>query len=203
MSAINVSVAHDLRTLLEANLARVSEWLKYAETKNAALMTFSSAAVAAMFAIRYGSQEIPSMAAQAIAVASPMFSCSAIVCLISFLPRLNLQVMLSRVAFLKKARSTIERMAGNNDLKADPKFHNLLYFGHIRFFSASEYLDAVSEKYHMSIDDSDKDLLLDLAAQIVVNSKIAHRKYSDFNAAAFVILAGFFVGAFYPFIMRI
>src|SRR5438270_7192185 len=68
-----------LHEVLSSTLPRVIEFLKFAETKNAALLTFASAWILASVNLLTREHALPEGLASALAVALPLFIASAVV----------------------------------------------------------------------------------------------------------------------------
>jgi hypothetical protein len=153
--------------VLSGSLARVVDFLKFAETKNAALLTFASAWTFASINILTGDHAASGIVGRAFWVALVLFSAAAVVAVVSFLPKLNLHAL-------------------HRD-PAQPK--NLLYFGHVAEFDTAVFRTRVHERYMAEGDQVITDEYLDdLIVQISVNSKIAHRKFVTFNVGASLVL---------------
>lgn len=159
-----------LNTVLSATLSRVIDFLKFAEAKNAALLTFSSAWIVASANLLTGGH-LSGELLMAFAVALPFFTASALVTIWSFLPRRKL-----------------------------PKFHrdpnqskSLIYFGDISTFDAAAYRQRVRERYVSEEGPTAENYLDDLAIQVAVNSKIANTKFTFFNIAATCVLMAMLV----------
>jgi hypothetical protein len=157
--------------VLSASLVRVIDFLKFAETKNAALLTFASAWTFASINVLSGERAPSGILGEASWVALILFSSAAVVAILSLLPKLNLH------AFHR-----------------DPtKPTNLLYFGHIAEFDTALFPTRVQERYLGDVDQSSTDEYLDdLIVQISVNSKIANRKFRMFNLGAGLVLIALF-----------
>src|SRR5689334_3447658 len=100
----------------------VNDWLRYAETKNAGLL------VASGTLLKLITDHFPPRTAGPVIYYGALLGCgcitlSGIICLLSFLPALRFEWLVS-----KRARSAK---------------HNLFYFRHIAMFSAFEYLTAL------------------------------------------------------------
>src|SRR5262249_39681154 len=79
--------------VLSATLARVVDFLKFAETKNAALLTFASAWTFASINMLTGDRAPAGIIGGAFWVALILFSAAAVVAIVSFLPKLNLHAL--------------------------------------------------------------------------------------------------------------
>ena len=154
-------------SVLSGTLARVIEFLKFAETKNAALLTFASAWTFASISFLAGDRTPVGVVGNAFRFAVVLFAAAAVVAVVSFLPKLNLQKL-------------------HRD-PAQPK--NFLYFGHIAEFDTSVFRTRVQERYLAQGDQSITDQYLDdLTVQISANSKITQRKFLMFNLGAGLVL---------------
>ncbi|MBI5312988.1 MAG: hypothetical protein HZB28_07695 [Methylocystis sp.] len=153
--------------LLSAALSRAVDFVKFAETKNAALLTFSSAWILAGVNLSSAS---PSQEWRSIfGIVVPIFAVSAITAIASFLPELKLE-----------------------KFHQDPEQKkSLLFFRDVATFSASAFRDRVRERYFPPDDQSAaQNYLDDLSVQIHVNSCIAVRKFKFFRAGAWIALLG-------------
>ncbi len=154
--------------VLSNTLARVLDNLKFAETKNAALLTFASAWIVASNNLIFGSSKAPSEVRIGTALSIAPLILAAIIAVKSFLPRLNLNVL-------------------HKDPTGDK---SLLYFGDIASFSPAAYKQRVLDRYMPPADKSATQAYLDdLAIQVAVISSITYRKFKLFRWGAFYILA--------------
>jgi hypothetical protein len=153
--------------MLSSTLGRVIDFLKFAETKNAALLTFASAWTFAAFNTLNGEHPPVGIVGGAFRLALVLFAVAAVVAVISFLPKLDLNAL-------------------HRD-PAQPK--NLLYFGHIAEFDTAVFCSRVKERYLAQGEQSITDEYLDdLTVQISANSKIARQKFIMFNIGAWLVL---------------
>jgi hypothetical protein len=152
--------------VLTTTLARVVDFLKFAETKNAALLTFASASIVASVS-NLNNTGLADQWRTAFSIALPLFTLAALISLYSFLPKTLL-----------------------NRFHKDPdQSKALLYFGDAATFSPAAYKQRVSERYLPPENESaTQNYLDDLAIQIAVNSQITKRKLAIFNSGALVIL---------------
>lgn len=154
---------------LSGTLSRTIDFLKFAETKNAALLTFASAWLLALASL-LTSDRIPYPGPRAaIAASLLLFALAALVALWSFLPKLRL-----------------------DSFHRDPERQkSLLYFGDIAEFEVTLYAKRFGERYGNDPTQLvSENYLHDLAVQISVNSALTLRKFNIFNAgAALVMLA--------------
>jgi hypothetical protein len=98
--------------ILSANLQRAIDFVKFAETKNAALLALSSAWVLAAINLESSGKAIPGLLAVSVVLTLFLSLCAAIIGMLSFIPRLHLPGFLG-------------------GKKAGPHPRNLLYFGDI------------------------------------------------------------------------
>jgi Family of unknown function (DUF5706) len=161
--------------ILTANLQRAVDYLKFAETKNAALLAISSAWVVAGLNLECSGRTIPGILPLCIPIAMFCSLCAALLALISFLPRLHLP------AFLGGKR-------------AGPHAKNLLYFGDIRTVPIKTLVKELHSRYYPEASEPREEYFHDLIVQISVTSDIAMRKLLlfrfgiGFTLAAIVVL---------------
>lgn len=154
--------------LLSATLVRAIDFVKFAEAKNAALLTFSSAWILSSVTLVFGNSPLQAGGLKtAFIIALPLFILSAVVSVISFFPR----------TALSRFHKDPERQKA------------LLYFGDAAEFSPASYRDRMHERY-LPPDgcSATQNYLDDLAIQANVNSSIALRKFNFFKAGAFIVL---------------
>ena len=155
-----------LEGALSSTLSRTIDFLKFAETKNAALLTFASAWLLALASL-LASDRLPYRGPRlALAASLLLFAVAALVALYSFLPKLNLSA-----------------------LHRDPERHkSLLYFGDIATFEATAYAQRFQERYASDPEQKVSDAYLhDLAVQVSAISSIARRKFIVFNVGASLV----------------
>ncbi|WP_181708724.1 Pycsar system effector family protein [Chthonobacter rhizosphaerae] len=153
--------------LLTAILGRVVDFLKFAEAKNAALLTFASAWIIASINLLNGSTPLTPAWQKAYTVALPIFAIAALLAIISLLPR----TLLTRIY-------------------RDPnQAKSLLYFGDIATFEPAAYKERVRERYYPPENEAvTRNFLDDLSIQIAANSQITLWKMKLFNAGALLVL---------------
>lgn len=148
----------------------INEWLKFAEQKNAALLVLNSGSLWGMSLI-IRNQETLSCGSTAFSfLGFSLVFISSIICIISFIP------------ILHKPRYLL-------DLSIKSTFDNCLYFGDIAKYKESEYLALLSHKLG---EEAEHTLFeLDLASQIITNSKITLAKYKKFRLSSILTVIGF------------
>jgi hypothetical protein len=137
-------------------LTTINEWLKFAEAKNGALL---AADIAILFGV-FGLLSEPTIPKVVIYLAIFLVIASAISSLISFIPQLKIS------QFIYKKRTEKET--------------SLIFYGHIAKDEPQSYIKALySESGAEPVAITP--IELDYAQQIIINSRIAVRKYRCFN----------------------
>jgi hypothetical protein len=156
-----------LEKVLPGTLSRTIDFLKFAETKNAALLTFASAWLLALANVLANYHGLLQSIRVAVAVSLFFFALAALVALYSFLPKLKLSVF-----------------------HRDPsRAKSLLYFGDIAEFEATAYSKRFRERYAGHTEQTISDEYLDdLAVQVLANSQITLRKFNIFNVGAGLVM---------------
>lgn len=152
---------NEFKEHLEKQLERVNSWLSFAEAKNAALIAFNIALLAVL-------AQMHSEFSLFCDVLMIVFVISTGISLWSFIPNTT----------NRPQKST------NNDSDL-----NLIFWSDIAKISSEEvYIEKTIEKYHFSItqDEAKSKLNIDIAKEIVINSRIALRKYSLFRKGLLV-----------------
>ncbi|MDM5235322.1 DUF5706 domain-containing protein [Bacillus cereus] len=145
--------------ILKSIYEDVREWLKFAETKNAALLTFNGVIVFGIFD-KVVDKATDSFIKTALLMGCAIILISIIINLVSFLPQLN-------------TSSKIQ----NNVINGSHDNRNLMFYGAIKDFNPQAYLDAVGVKYNLASNEKN----IDIAIQIVTLSQITHVKLKSFN----------------------
>ena len=156
--------------LLSSVLGRVVDFLnRFAEAKNAALLTFSSAWILASTTLLTGTALNDDWRI-GFAVALPLFVAAALIAVVSFLPKTHLP----------------------NFHKDPEQARALLYFGDAASFAPAAYRERIRERYYPPDGESaTRNYLDDLSIQIAVNSQITARKLRFFNTGAYAVLLAF------------
>lgn len=164
-------------TILSTQLTRNIDFVKFAETKNAALLTFSSAWIIGSINLLTGQAMLPAGYTVAFCIALPLFAAAGLVCILSFVPQV------------------LDRFHQHND---DDK--SLLYWAHIAEIPVGRYHERVTERYKPGESHSVTERYLDdLCVQISVNARIATRKFTMFNIAAGFVFAAILALSSPPF----
>ncbi|MBZ9897637.1 DUF5706 domain-containing protein [Mesorhizobium sp. BR1-1-6] len=166
---------------LAANHGRMMDLVKFAEAKNAALLTFCSVWMGFIIGILRSTDEPPIGFRAAFLVSLPLLAVAAVVTLASFLPRL--------LHHLRPERKETS---------------NLLYFGDIASLEIDDFGPAAKQRYYPVEGQSfTAEYLDDLAVQVAVQARIANRKFKTFNAAGRMVLASFVCMAAPPIVWAV
>jgi tellurite resistance protein TehA-like permease len=164
--------------ILSTNLQRVVDFLKYAEAKNGALLTFSSAWVIAIIGLISSEKRMSEGLSAALSISLPLLIGAGALAIISFYPRIHLAWFLG-------------------GKRAGPHPKNFLYFGDIASMTASEFQKGIRERYHALEGRAMTDEYVhDLTVQIYVNSQIARRKLRLFSWGLALIAAALVFSCF-------
>lgn len=155
-------------TVLREIYADVVAWLHFGEAKNAALATLNLAAIIGAATVYFQEDKVPIYVDIGLAVASALFFLSCVICIVSFMPRLTL----------------FKQSGARSKAETD----NVWFFGHIAHMGLEIFLAKLWEK--SAFPGAPSQLERDLAQQIVVNSKIAARKYEMFRISLWLSLGG-------------
>ncbi|RXH30996.1 hypothetical protein XH99_11085 [Bradyrhizobium nanningense] len=162
--------------ILSTQLSRNIDFVKFAETKNAALLTFSSAWIIGSINLLTGQSILPLGYNVAFCVALPLFAVAGLICILSFTPQV---------------------LARFHQPTDDAK--SLLYWEHIADIPVGRYHERVTERYKPGENHSVTERYLnDLCVQISVNARVATRKFTMFNIAAGCVFAAILVLASPP-----
>lgn len=142
-------------------LGLVNDWLKYAEVKNGALLTINGALIVGMHQMVDWHEKRPDCVKTFVWMATVFLAASMLVGLASFYAR------------TKAFGFDIEKVSGDGGT-------NALYYGHLADMRRADVLARLVYSYDPSSPDQ---YLEDLADQIIINSKIARRKFALFNCA--------------------
>ena len=163
---------------------QVDKWLSFAEAKNAALIAFNVAVLAVI-----GDLELKSYEATIIII---LLIIAMLISMISFIPNLNSKILNKNDKSLKNEVITEK---------------NLLFYGHIgNIKNAEQFIKETRDEYFS--EESDKTafskLNIDLASEIIINSKIAIKKYKFFKIASLldsIALIGIIILKIAPYII--
>jgi len=158
--------------ILNGNLQRAIDFLKFAEAKNAALLALSSAWIMAIVSLLCNGKTIPDPLSKSILFVLVLALISGILSMISFMPRLNLPTFLG-------------------GRRAGPHSKNLLYYGDIASVPIKNLSKELYTRYYPDSNEYKEDYFNDIAVQISVNSEITLRKMILFRwGLTFIMLSG-------------
>lgn len=167
--------------LLSANHGRMIDFGKFAEAKNAALLTFCSVWMGAIITLLRSARDLPLGYEYALGGALFLLFSAASISLKSLLPK-----------FLDQMH------------KREDDYKNLLYFGDITKAGTRDYPGMAADLYTPGENESATETYLhDLAVQTAIHAGIAHRKFRMFNWAGSLVLLAFGVMAIPPVIFCI
>ncbi|MCH2055144.1 MAG: DUF5706 domain-containing protein [Thalassotalea sp.] len=149
--------------------SNINDWLRYAETKSAALLATNGLVIFGIFRVLHSQDNINSLLIYYSYFVVFLLVISSCFLLISFSPSLQ-------IPWLFKPSNV------------DEKNDNLLFFGHAAKYTPQKYLDTLAKasdekKYQSS------NLELMIAKQIIANSTIAIRKFNIFNIAIWLTIS--------------
>jgi Family of unknown function (DUF5706) len=160
-----------IEAILATSLARVLEFLKYAEAKNGALLTFSSAWILAVLALLTGDKHLPWQLIVACEIALLFFGSGAAISLYSFFPKLSL-----------------ERFTRLHSVRHKP---NLVYFGEVAELAIDDFERQIRLRYSPTTgSEVSAEYISDMAVQIRINSSIVKRKLRLFATGLLVVGSG-------------
>lgn len=170
---------------LSSSLSRVIDFVKFAEAKNAALLTFCSAwLLATINTLNNLSRPLPSVWVWCGNAAVCLFAVAAVVAIRSFLPKRLEDIY--------------------NDPDGDK---SLIYFGHISLYETTRFVSLYKERYMPTAGQvATEQYMSDIAVQISINSAIAANKFKLFNIGAYIAMAGviaFSIASLSPALMAV
>ncbi|MEA5622794.1 hypothetical protein [Nostoc sp. UHCC 0251] len=156
----------------------VNDWLKFAEAKNAVLLGFSGAGMAATLAYLSAASNIPKSIYIGFLTTTSFLCLCSLVCSLSFLPKTNLEYIVWKKS---KPQVNYKFRISDND--------NFYYFGHLFKYKTSELIDAINRLYFEGqISNVQKKEYFDLSNQIIVNSEITYLKFKLFSFALYILI---------------
>ena len=148
-------------------LDNVNNWLKFNETKNAALITMVVALIVCCINLLKESEKI---------IPYQYLVWYYLIVLLAVLLR-------SLWAIFAKLDNYVSYMAPPKEGK-----ENILFYGHISYMTEEYFLNKIYEKYTSYKQPYyPTKFQRDLANQIIINSKISMRKANDFNSSAKIL----------------
>lgn len=152
---------------LQYILSSVNDWLKFGESKNAALLAANVAIAFGLLSQFQSKQTLPILITICTCVVLGIFILASAICMASFMPKLRIPEK------TKTAKVT------PND--------SLIFYGHVSTFNPHDYLVALYNRTGLN-SDSISTMEEDYARQIIVNSGIALWKYQCFRVALIITM---------------
>jgi hypothetical protein len=170
-AAPNVDAAANVETRLLTILEMVNEWLQFAEAKNAGLVALDGLGLAAILTI-LPSSDVPDAVVAGLMAASLLLLLSLGLSLWSFLPRHDAGKLVPR-------RSYVPRQSDN-----------LYFYGDISNYRPEQLAAEIARRYERmaDYDPARHRSHVDLAGQIVANSRITVAKNGSFRMATMLAM---------------
>jgi len=171
--AVAEEVARGVEVRLADLLARVIDWLKFAEAKNTGAVGLASTGLGVIVTFLVAGPPIPDIAGAGMAIGAVMLMVSLMLAVASFLPTTNLE------KFLLDERE----QPGLSD--------NLLFYGHLARYEPRALTRAIAQHYFDTPGSqyTPSKLAVDYAGQVVTNARITVRKLALFKYS--LLLFGF------------
>lgn len=158
-----------MRENLNNIFSNVNEWLKFAEAKNTALLIFSNAMILGILSVLIPQWDQAGVWLKIYFIQAIVFLVlSTVIVLLSFIPQVKIPLHL------------------HVDEKSEKD--NVLFFGSIQKYSAKEYIELLKTKMDITDDNNVKGFELDLAGQIIANSKICMNKFGVFSVGVWFVM---------------
>jgi hypothetical protein len=172
-AAVAEDVARGVEVRLADLLARVIDWLKFAEAKNTGAVGLASTGLGVIVTFLVAGPPIPDIAGAGMAIGAVMLMVSLMLAVASFLPTTNLE------KFLLDERE----QPGLSD--------NLLFYGHLARYEPRALTRAIAQHYFDTPGSqyTPSKLAVDYAGQVVTNARITVRKLALFKYS--LLLFGF------------
>ncbi len=174
--AVTPSAAADAASAMEARLVTILQmvngWLQYAEAKNAGLVALTAVGTSGVLAYLASERAISRLLLVGLLSTGLLLVMSLVTALISFLPRTD-----------------AAKLTTKND-EAPQAEDNLYFYGDLRKYRPEQLAEAIARFYDgiQDYDASRHRSHVDLASQIINNSRITFVKNSYFRAATWLVL---------------
>ena len=152
-------------------LSHSIDWVRYAESKNGALIVLNTLIVIRLI---FQITVFSGLAQLLFIISILLFFCSIILCCISFIPVINYKSL--------NTLSSHEHPTG--------KLYDLLLSKDDLDYSPEQWLKIYCNQHEISYDKIKK-IDLNYAEQILIQKKIRFRKYRLFNRSLFILIIGF------------
>ena len=163
----------DVERQLTELLSRVIDWLKFAEAKNTGAVGLSSTGLGVIVTFLVAGPAIPDLSGVGLGIGAVALMVSLMLAVASFLPSTDLE----------------KHVVGARDKPSAGD--NLHFYGHLARYEPRDLARALAEQYFEYEGEgfTPSKLAIDLAAQIVTNSRITVRKLALFKYS--LLLFGF------------
>lgn len=152
----------------------ISDWLKFAEAKNAALLTFNGVLIFGLLKI--------DLSGNLIFLSKTISLCAMILCV-------NIAIILS--SFLPSLLQDKKILSiDTSHLRNINK--NYLFYGNLKGINIDDFINIIKERYSIEADENDN-YIKDLCHQILSVSTIAIKKYNIFKLSICITLLVFFI----------
>ncbi|GAB3515855.1 hypothetical protein [Emticicia fontis] len=157
-----------VKTELKYIFSNINDWLKFAEAKHGALITFNTAAIFGVLQLWGASTQYKELGIFIVII----FSLSILLSLYSFIP-----VFSSKVDCITDA-----------DFQTKKESLNILYFKDLHILNQNQLLELIANKCGTTETCTKFDI--NLARQIINNARITNTKFRFFSVAGFVTWSG-------------
>jgi hypothetical protein len=159
-------------------LQLINDWLKFAEAKNAVLLTFCGAGITAVITYLSASENVPNSLRIGLVISMSLLCIGSLICSLSFLPKTDMDHFI----WLKAKPNRNPKL----QLKDTDNFY---FFNDLKKYSSVDLLDSINRLYceGKSIKPYRKEDL-DIANQITINAEIASKKFMFFRAALWSLI---------------
>lgn len=169
----------DVEVRLLDMLARVIDWLKFAEAKNTAAVGLSSTGLGVIVTFLVAGPPVPEIAGAGLALGAVILMVSLLLAVGSFLPSIDLE----------------KHLLGAHDEPSPAD--NLQFYGHLARYEPGGLARAIARHYYALEGESaaPSKFALDVAGQIVTNARITVRKLTLFKYSLLLFAGGVLIAA--------
>lgn len=172
----------EIYKIMQDIFKNVWEQQKYAEAKNGILLTINIAVFALIIRTYFHITDLIN--------GSSWTKCIFFILIILFIWHIFLIL-----------KSFFPKDSNKEDMRLSVEQINIFFFGDIQKLHSNKYLDLLLKKLNIDESKIDKNILLDLANQIVKLSEIAQAKYKSFKDAFFrMYIIGFLYSIFFLYL---
>lgn len=149
----------------------ITEWIKFAEAKNAALLTFNGVLLFGILKVVESNNSLITSLSKVLYISSAILILNIGYILFSFLPLLN---------HSKKIQNIQSNTSESNE--------NLIFYGDLYKLTPDIFLNKVKTKYNLTDTTNERPYFKDLSTQIITLSFLAVRKYKIFRNAVCITM---------------